>query len=552
MKRHTWSLGVRIGALLIALLAGCQIFGVELLAQTDDESPFTFDHLANLTYLSEFGEDGTVTLSDGLFEAPAADGSAATVSVMLSEFVAEGDLDGDGVAEAAVVLVSNGGGSGSFHDLALVVAGGDGLANVATAPLGDRVEILNFTIDDGLVVVDMLTQGPEDPMCCPSLEVARRYSFDGEALLLESEVEQAAAAPDDVALQPDADPATALLTLGGAEGSWLDPMLVGVISGVAAGGEEVDATGLGSDCVGVLPAAPDVVVDWTADANVASLRFFLLSAGDPVLAVVTPAGDLLCADDFSPLVLDPMLEVSAPEAGRYAIFVGAQEGQPASPALLVMTGGTADPATFALNQLLARPVSNVEGEEADEAATALPTLSAADALLLDGGPEPLALSADEALTLTVDAGGPVAAFELALSNPLCTGFVESAPVARFEAAAAGEALNLFVESEADTTLVVRAPDGSWLCADDSPAVAADAEEADAAASDAPNEEAAAEAGPNLNPQLLAESMEGIYSVWVGAFAADEVAPATLTISSDNALLPALLQPLLKPRVPFNN
>ncbi len=512
-----------------ALLLACFLLPLRAIAQSDGDSPFTFEHLANATYLSEFGADGTVTLVDGRYEAPAAEGSASDLAVELSEFVSEGDLDGDGVDEAAVVLVSSGGGSGSFYQLAVVAASSDGLVNVATAPLGDRVKIISFTVEDGAVAVNMLTQGPDDPMCCPSNEVLRIYRLDGDELLLASETEFGAQEPETPALEPDTDPTTALLRLGGGEGRWLDPMLVGVMSGVAAGGESVDAASLDAECVGTLPATPDVVVEWTPDANVTTLRFFTLSAGDPVLAVVTPAGELLCGDDFSPLDLNPLLEVSAPAAGRYAIFVGAQEAQPAAPALLVITGGDADPATFALGQLFARHVPT------DEAAAERAKLAAAEALTLDDGPEPIEIAAGDApLTATVEAGGDLAAFELELGNALCTGWVSAEPAARFAWSGEGEALNLFVESEIDTTLLVRTPDGAWLCADDGmPALADDEVDAE----DADNAEASE---PNLNPQIVTEPVEGVYAVWVGAFAAEDAAEATLTVSDDTALLPATL------------
>lgn len=512
-----------------ALLLACFLLPLRALAQSDDESPFSFEQLANTTYLSEFGADGTVTLVDGRYEAPAAEGSASDLTVELSEFVSEGDLDGDGVNESAVVLVSSGGGSGSFYQLAVLAAGGDGLVNVAAAPLGDRVKIISFTVEDGAVAVNMLTQGPEDPMCCPSYEVLRTYVLEGDELLLASETEFGAQAPESPTLDPDAEPMTAQLRLGGGEGSWLDPMLVGVMSGVAAGGSSVDAASLDVECFGMLPATPDVVLEWTPDATVTTLRFFTLSAGDPVLAVATPAGELLCADDFSPLDLNPLLEVSEPKAGRYAIFVGAQEEQPAAPALLVITGGSADPATFALGQLFARHVPT------DEAAAERAKLATADVLTLDDGPEPIEIAAGDApLTTTVEAGGELAAFELELGNALCTGWVSAEPVARFAWSGEGEALNFFVESELDTTLLVRTPDGAWLCADDGMPVLAD----DAAAAEETED---AEAGElSLNPQLILEPVEGIYAVWVGAFDAEVTAEATLTVSDDAALLPATL------------
>ena len=50
--------------------------------------------------------------------------------------------------------------------------------NVAITQLGDRVGIKGLTITDGgLIVVDMVTQGPTDPMCCPTMPLTRIYAY---------------------------------------------------------------------------------------------------------------------------------------------------------------------------------------------------------------------------------------------------------------------------------------------------------------------------------------------------------------------------------------
>jgi hypothetical protein len=34
--------------------------------------------------------------------------------------------------------------------------------------LGDRIQINALSIENNKIVVDMITHGPEDPMCCPT------------------------------------------------------------------------------------------------------------------------------------------------------------------------------------------------------------------------------------------------------------------------------------------------------------------------------------------------------------------------------------------------
>jgi len=120
---------------------------------------------------------------DGVYEEPVAPGSASEVSVALGTWHALGDLDGDGVADAAAVLIESGGGSGSFFDLAVVVARPLGPVHAAGAFLGDRVGIESVSIEAATVVVRMKAHRPGDPLCCPSAETALRFRLDGSTLL---------------------------------------------------------------------------------------------------------------------------------------------------------------------------------------------------------------------------------------------------------------------------------------------------------------------------------------------------------------------------------
>jgi basic membrane protein A len=109
----------------------------------------TPDMLANLSYPSEYTADGTAPLTDGAYEEAAAPGSATVTTVQLSDMLAFGDLDADGVDDAAVVLISDPGGSGRFYDLVAVLDRNGKAFPVASAFLGDRIEINTVTIEDG-------------------------------------------------------------------------------------------------------------------------------------------------------------------------------------------------------------------------------------------------------------------------------------------------------------------------------------------------------------------------------------------------------------------
>jgi hypothetical protein len=135
--------------------------------------------LENATYSSLGTKAGTVHLSGGKFENP-----SARVWVTMLDAVARGDLDEDGRPEAVVVLATNTGGSGVFHSLHVVRDHGGRPSDAAIAELGDRVELKALSVEEGRVVVDMVTHGPSDPMCCPTLRTVQTYELRGSDLVL--------------------------------------------------------------------------------------------------------------------------------------------------------------------------------------------------------------------------------------------------------------------------------------------------------------------------------------------------------------------------------
>jgi hypothetical protein len=138
--------------------------------------------LANTTYKSEWTQSGTAPLLDGEYREAAAPGSATETIIRLTDHIAYGALNGQ--PAAAVVLVTDPGGSGTFYDLAVVINQNSQPVNVAITSLGDRVEIHGVSILDNQVVVDMVQAGPDDPLCCPSQWVANRYTLQNDQLVL--------------------------------------------------------------------------------------------------------------------------------------------------------------------------------------------------------------------------------------------------------------------------------------------------------------------------------------------------------------------------------
>jgi heat shock protein HslJ len=136
--------------------------------------------LKNLAYLSEWTAEGTAALVDGVYSESAAPGSATKTVVRLHDRMAFG-YTADGQQIAAVVLITDPGGSGTFRDLAVLTFEDGEPQHVASASLGDRVQIQSLAVEDGQIVVEMIAHDDDDPMCCPTQFTVARYALqEGE------------------------------------------------------------------------------------------------------------------------------------------------------------------------------------------------------------------------------------------------------------------------------------------------------------------------------------------------------------------------------------
>lgn len=151
-------------------------------APAGSAAPIATAALRNATYRLAFDPTRTMHLVDG----KASDGSDLEGTMQLSttmlDSIARGTLP-DGRADAAVVLVTNAGGTGSFYDLALVADSAGTPVNLASVGLGDRVVIKAMRLYADSVSVTLVTQGPNDPMCCPTLGTTRHFVLDGGKLI---------------------------------------------------------------------------------------------------------------------------------------------------------------------------------------------------------------------------------------------------------------------------------------------------------------------------------------------------------------------------------
>jgi hypothetical protein len=147
--------------------------------------PLTGEILGNSTYTLP-GCSGDVThsyqLSGGMYQSTTDTTSADYIRIVMSDQIAFGDLNGDSLDDAAVFLGINCGGSGVFEYVVAVLNAGGVTQQIGRDELGDRVLVNSLKITSGQLTLDMLVQGPNDPLCCPTQPVTQTYRLVADAL----------------------------------------------------------------------------------------------------------------------------------------------------------------------------------------------------------------------------------------------------------------------------------------------------------------------------------------------------------------------------------
>lgn len=105
-----------------------------------------------------------------------------TLNTATSTF-AYGDVNGDGISDMAVTFVTSSGGTGHFTVLAVFENKNGTPKFIASEPLGDRIVINKISVEKGTILVDLITQGPDDGLCCPTFHKINQYTLSGSSLL---------------------------------------------------------------------------------------------------------------------------------------------------------------------------------------------------------------------------------------------------------------------------------------------------------------------------------------------------------------------------------
>ncbi len=101
-----------------------------------------------------------------------------------------GDLNADGIDDAAVITGIWEGGNIVFTYLTALRNEGGVPVHVASVLLGAKIRIDSMAISDGIVTLQTWQLGPDDANCCPSQEVELTYRLTGNAWVSLGEIAQ--------------------------------------------------------------------------------------------------------------------------------------------------------------------------------------------------------------------------------------------------------------------------------------------------------------------------------------------------------------------------
>lgn len=240
-------------------------------------------------------------------------------------------------------------------------------------------------------------------------------------------------------------------------------------------GGPFDASTRNAQCRGWIGAVSDHTLHVTQPFT--NLRVVVASPQDTTLVIQLSNGTYMCNDDSEGL--NPIVEGAFP-AGIHRIYVG------------TYARNATAPYTIAVTELASTTAASLR-DDVGAAPTPTPTPAAGGTSLVQLSPGFM----PDPSTSTGTAGGPMNAGQLTANGPGCRGNLPNTPQHTFMAGGNFNNLRVMVNSSADTSLVIRTPDGQWRCNDDS---------------------------DGLRPMVEGPFPQGTYQVWVGLYSA--AAPPT--------------------------
>ncbi|HKJ38337.1 MAG TPA: NBR1-Ig-like domain-containing protein [Anaerolineales bacterium] len=149
-----------------------------------DIPALTLGGLKNAEYrVAVNGVIQTIRVTNGLFQLGTDPTTPGFLTVTVNEPVAFGDLNGDSVDDAAIMVSEGYGGTGVNVYVAAVANSAGIPLHKASVWIDDRAIIQSIRIDSGYIIVNAIVHGDNDPGCCPSKQVTRIFRLVDQSLV---------------------------------------------------------------------------------------------------------------------------------------------------------------------------------------------------------------------------------------------------------------------------------------------------------------------------------------------------------------------------------
>jgi len=148
-----------------------------------------WETIKNAAYPNKWSSNSAAQLVDGEFRQKGSPDQAEGLYIGLAPYRIYGDLDGDSLDDALVILVAESRDSAPLFNLVAVLNKGGTPFPMAPVPLGERISIRSIAILDGEILVDIDVFAADDPACCPTQSKRLIFKMEDEVLELDEETD---------------------------------------------------------------------------------------------------------------------------------------------------------------------------------------------------------------------------------------------------------------------------------------------------------------------------------------------------------------------------
>jgi hypothetical protein len=162
--------------------AGAGLAAIVMLSGCGSSGRLSTDALRNAVY--GIPELGNIRFDNGVYDRETNDSMGhSSVHIGLVDLFEFGDLDGDGSEDAVTFLSRSFGGPEIYLSLEVFLNNKGSPSHAASYVIGDRVAIDSVKIERQSINLYLITQGPDDAVCCPTLHVCRTLRLQNGKLL---------------------------------------------------------------------------------------------------------------------------------------------------------------------------------------------------------------------------------------------------------------------------------------------------------------------------------------------------------------------------------